>query len=105
MPSTTPPGTLQLDLSWSPLVRFLENKFKWAEIVASTKRVTLLVEDNTVATAAGIRSPRGRPSRDSSFLLELVARDIEGRQAARHHLTTNQDLPMSILSGVCHGPE
>jgi hypothetical protein len=23
--SATPPGTLQLDLSWSPLVRFLEN--------------------------------------------------------------------------------
>eukprot|EP01036_Dinobryon_divergens_P035320 gene35320-45736_t len=52
-PSTTPPGTLQLDLSWSPL-------------------------DNTVATAAGARVLRGRPLRDSSSFLELVARGIEG---------------------------
>eukprot|EP01036_Dinobryon_divergens_P035035 gene35035-45356_t len=72
-------GTLTLDLRWSPLVRFLEGKLKWAEIVASAKQVTLAIEDNTVATAAGIRNLSGRTSRDSALMGELFVRDIEGR--------------------------
>ena len=74
-------GTLKLDLSWSPLAQFFEDKFKWAEIVASTKQVTLAIVDNTVSTAAGIRTLRGRTSRDSSAVMELAVRDIEGEVA------------------------
>eukprot|EP01035_Chromulina_nebulosa_P011243 gene11243-15046_t len=59
---------LKLNRSWFPLARFLEDKFKWAEIVASTKEIRLVIEDNTVSTAAGIRSlcDKVRAPRDSA---------------------------------------
>lgn len=65
---------LKLELSWFPLARFLEDKFKWAEIVASTKEVRLVIEDNTVSTAAGIRSLCEKVSREDGT-------DIEGYTA------------------------
>ena len=71
---------LKLDLGWFPLARYFENKFKWAEMMASTKQITLTIEDNTVATAAGIRRLLEDVSRESSSSssMELVVRDIEG---------------------------
>ena len=73
---------LKLDLGWFPLARYFENKFKWAEMMASTKQITLTIEDNTVATAAGIRRLLEDFSRDSSTpSMELVLRDIEGDAA------------------------
>ena len=71
---------LKLDLGWFPLARYFENKFKWAEMMASTKQITLTIEDNTVAIAAGIRRLLEDVSRESSSSssMELVVRDIEG---------------------------
>ena len=70
-------GILKLDLSWFPLAQFFEDKFKWAEIVARTKEVRLIVEDNTVSTMAGLRRLLEDVSRSSSSM-ELVVSDIEG---------------------------
>ena len=71
---------LKLDLGWFPLARFFEDKFKWAEMMASTKQIRLTIEDNTVATAAGMRRLLEDVSRDSSSM-DLVVRDIEGDAA------------------------
>ena len=72
-------GMLKLNRSWFPLARFLEDKFKWAEIVASTKEIRLVIEDNTVATAAGIRSlcDKVRVPKDSA----VDGSDVEGELA------------------------
>jgi hypothetical protein len=57
----------------------LEDKFNWAEIVASTKEIRLVIEDNTVSTAAGIRSlcDKVKVSRDSA----VDGTDVEGERA------------------------
>lgn len=80
----TPPllsGILKLDLGWFPLARFFEDKFIWAEMMASTKQIRLTIEDNTVATVAGMRRLLEDVSRESSSSMDLVVRDIEGDMA------------------------
>jgi len=71
---------MKLDLSWFPLARFLENKFKWAEMIASTRQIRLTIQDNTVSTTAGIQKLLELTSRDASSS-DLVVRDIEGGAA------------------------
>ena len=86
------------------MARFFEDKFKWAEIVASTKQVTLAIEDNTVSTVAGICNLRGRTSRDTSSMMELAAaRDIEGEvtvvlPTSVLYLFSNQPPPHNLTS-------
>jgi hypothetical protein len=70
---------MKLDLSWFPLAQFLEDKFKWADMIANTKQIRLSIQDNTVSTAAGIQKLLELSSRDTSTLsTDLVVRDIEG---------------------------
>ena len=74
-----PIGTMKLDLSWFPLAQFLEDKFKWADMIANTKQIRLSIQDNTVSTAAGIQKLLELSFRDTSTLsTDLVVRDIEG---------------------------
>jgi hypothetical protein len=73
-----PAGILKLDLGWFPLARFFEDKFKWAEMMASIKQIRLTIEDNTVATVPGMRRLLQDVSRESSSSIGLVVRDIEG---------------------------
>ena len=70
---------MKLDLSWFPLAQFLEDKFKWADMIANTKQIRLSIQDNTVSIAAGIQKLLELSSRDTSTLsTDLVVRDIEG---------------------------
>ena len=70
-------GLLKLERSWWPLDRFLEDKLKWAELLAGTKQIRLSIEDETVSTTLGLRNLRGKVSRAIADT-ELVIRDIEG---------------------------
>ena len=68
---------MKLELSWFPLARFLEDKFKWAEMIASTRQIRLSIQDNTVSTTTGMQKLLELTSRDASSS-DLVVRDIEG---------------------------
>ena len=70
---------LKLNLRWFPLALFLENKFKWVEIVASIKKIKLVIEDNTVSMTAGLRSLCEKNSRDSGSAVDGI--DIEGSES------------------------
>ena len=67
-----------MERSWWPLDRFLEDKLKWAELLAGTKQIRLSIEDETVSTTLGLRNLRGKVSRAIADT-ELVIRDIEGK--------------------------
>eukprot|EP00597_Dinobryon_sp_UTEXLB2267_P007408 CAMPEP_0170095072 /NCGR_PEP_ID=MMETSP0019_2-20121128/27684_1 /TAXON_ID=98059 /ORGANISM="Dinobryon sp., Strain UTEXLB2267" /LENGTH=585 /DNA_ID=CAMNT_0010316625 /DNA_START=846 /DNA_END=2604 /DNA_ORIENTATION=+ len=47
-------GTFKLDLSWKPLLRLLDGKLAWMELLAKNKEVRLTVQDNTVASGEGV---------------------------------------------------
>ena len=49
-------GTFKLDLSWKPLLRLLDGKLAWMELMAKSKEVRLTVQDDTVASGEGILS-------------------------------------------------
>jgi hypothetical protein len=61
------------------LALFLENKFKWVEIVASIKKINLVIEDHTVSMTAGLRSLSEKYSRDSGYAVDGT--DIEGSES------------------------
>lgn len=46
-------GTFNLSCNALSMVRFLENKFAWAHVVASQKGVVFSVQDSSLATEFG----------------------------------------------------
>lgn len=87
---------MKLDLSWFPLAQFLEDKFKWADMIANTKQIRLSIQDNTVSTAAGIQKLLELSSRDTS---DLVVWDIEGGATVVSSLTYQQHLVAYYQTG------
>ena len=84
-----------MELSWSPVARFLENSFGWAMVLAAKKGVNLTVENNTnlITSIATFDSPPLFPSPDTSA---LMTRDLEIGGAT----TQTSSPPRQVLEDV-----
>ena len=110
-PSATPPGTLQLDLSWSPLFRFQVrvggNRCQRARSVPPCSlRTTRWPPPLERAVSAAGRRKTLLPCWSWSPLISKIGRQRSNALPYQHsttHITTNQDLPMSILREAATG--
>ena len=75
-------GTFNLSCNALSMVRFLENKFGWAHVMASQKGVVFSVKDSSLATEFG-------PS-------DLVI-PTAGEQGVLYVICCQDDAPISVL--------